>query len=169
MNIATKTGDAGYTQLYKGGRVPKDHLRIEMCGLIDEVSSFLGLAKSLCKAKKIKRLLSEIQHDLYLIAAEIATLSSKTTTLKKRVNAASSQKLDRYIVGQEKKTQPRQRGFVFAGETPLASIFDVCRSITRRLERRIVTAKRKKMITNRDILVYLNRLSDVLYLLARAS
>lgn len=168
MGIVTKTGDTGMTSLYGGKRVAKDHLRIELCGSIDELSSFLGLAKSLTKAEKRKLFLRNIQYDLYLIAAEIATPSAKVTALKKRLDPASLKKLDVYIARQEKK-KPLPRDFVFAGESPLASIFDVCRSITRRLERRAVSGLRKKMFKNKSILVYLNRLSDALYLLARAA
>jgi len=169
MSIATKSGDSGMTSLYGGRRVAKDNLRIEMCGLVDEVSSFLGLAKSLSKSKKKKFFIRDIQRDLYLIAAEVATPLSKVSALKEPIKVGSLKKLDSYIVYQEKKIACRQSCFVLTGENPLSSIFDICRSITRRLERRAVTALRKKMIKNKTILVYLNRLSDALYLLARAS
>jgi cob(I)alamin adenosyltransferase len=169
MSIVTKTGDKGMTSLYGGKRVAKDHLRIELCGQVDELSSFLGLAKALSRAKKVKDFIRAIQQDLYLIAAEIATPASKAAILKKRINAGSLEKLDAYIAYQEKKLGFKQRSFVFAGENLVSSVYDICRVLARHLERGVVAAARKKMLKNKNILVYLNRLSDALYLLARSA
>lgn len=167
MSIATKTGDKGMTSLYGGRRVAKDHPRIELCGQIDELSSFLGLAKALSKRKKLKIFIETIQEDLYLMAAEAATPASRVGILKQRISAASFEKLDAYIADQEKNSSFLRRGFVFAGENVVSSVYDLCRVLARRLERSCVSAARKKTLKNKKILVYLNRLSDVLYILAR--
>ncbi len=166
MNLKSKQGDRGMTSLYGGKRVSKDHLRIEICGTIDELSSFLGLAKSLVKKKKIKDFLEDIQKDLVVIASEVAATPKKLKSLKKRLDSQVIARFEKDLaVCQEQKVI--LKSFYLPGKNVDASVFDVARSISRRLERRTVSAKRKGMIKNKHFITYLNRLSHALFVLGR--
>jgi cob(I)alamin adenosyltransferase len=165
MGIVTKGGDKGKTSLYRGGRVSKDHIRMETIGSLDEVSSYLGVSKSILKSKKKKKIIESIQKDIFLINAEIATASG---ALKKRIGNSQVSRLEDEIIELEAKLAPKLKGFSLSGKTKTSSNIDLARTITRRVERRAVTLQRKKILKNEDILVYLNRLSDLLYLLARS-
>ncbi|MCK4519596.1 MAG: cob(I)yrinic acid a,c-diamide adenosyltransferase [Candidatus Omnitrophica bacterium] len=167
MSIVTKKGDRGKTHLYQGPRVSKDHIRIESCGTLDELSSYLGLSKSMIKNKQIKKIIEKIQKDLFILCAEIATEAKSLNKLKERIDNSFVECLDGIIKGLEDKKSLRVRYFQVSGENPVSSTLDICRTIARRAERRVITLKRKKFLSNRHILIYLNRLSDFLYLLAR--
>jgi len=169
MSIVTRTGDNGTTSLYHGGRVSKDDMRIETCGALDEVSSFLGMAKSLLRDRKTKSVINCIQEELIVLCSEVATPSTASRKLKKKINSSSVSALEKVIYSLENKRNMRIRSFCLQGANHVSSALDVARAITRRAERRCVTMSRKKMLKNRDIVVYLNRLSDLLYLLARSN
>jgi cob(I)alamin adenosyltransferase len=165
MSIVTKRGDKGKTDLYWGGRVSKDHARIEANGTLDELSSFLGLLKCMVGSKKTKLLCARFQNDLLLIGAEVATKTNFLHKLKKRITAKEVKRLEEHIAYFEKET--RFRSFSLAGENLIANGFDLARVLARKLERNAVTLTKKSFLNNPDILVYLNRLSDLLYLLSR--
>lgn len=165
MSIVTKRGDRGKTSLYKGARVSKDHIRVEAVGSLDEVSSYLGISKSLIKSKKKKKIIESIQKDLFIVNSEIATPSK---SLKKRISYSQVSRLEQEIIDLEGKLTPKLKGFSLAGKNKVSSNLDLARTITRRAERRAVTLARKKKLKNENILVYLNRLSDLLYLLAKS-
>jgi len=169
MGIVTKKGDKGKTSLYQGKPVSKDHIRIEVCGTIDELSSYLGLAKSMIKNRKIGGIVESIQKDLFILCAEIVTEAKALGKLKKRIDSSFIDCLDKAILGLENKKGLGVRCFQLPGASPVSSVLDISRTIARRAERRIVTLVRKKLLSNKNILVYLNRLSDLLYLLARLS
>ena len=169
MGIATKKGDNGKTSLYQGKRVSKDHIRIEACGVLDELSSCLGLAKSMVKDKKIIGVIESIQRDLFVLCTEIVTESKALNKLKKRIDSSFIDCLDKVILDLEGKKGLKVRCFQLSGASPVSSILDLSRTIARKLERRVVTLNRKKLLSNKYILVYLNRLSDLLFLLARLS
>ncbi|MFA5039139.1 MAG: cob(I)yrinic acid a,c-diamide adenosyltransferase [Candidatus Omnitrophota bacterium] len=168
MSIVTKKGDGGKTSLFFGGIVPKDHPRVELCGTLDELSSFLGISKSLIKDPGIKECLEAVQKDLLVIGAEVATAVKFVKILKKRIDEKNTKRLEDCICGLE---AGRKRTFCFSvpGKTLVASCLDVARTIARRAERRAVSLAKRKLLKNREILAYLNRLSDLLYLLARKS
>ena len=167
MSIMTKTGDGGMTSLYCGGRVAKDNIRIEACGTLDEVSSFLGLAKSVAKDKKTRRIVCSVQKELVTLNAEIATTISSAKKLKNRIAKDSVCALEKEILCLEKSQAIKLRSFCIPGENMASSTLDIARAITRRAERRCFTMIKKSMITNGNITTYLNRLSDLLWLLAR--
>lgn len=167
MGITTKMGDKGETSLYGGGIVSKDHIIIETCGSLDELSSFLGLAKGLLKDKQAKSIIVSIQHDLFIVGAEVSCKAGLASKLKKRIGPGHVADLDKVISGFEKKNKLRN-SFCLPGENSVSAILDVSRAITRRAERMVVTMKKKELLNNWHILIYLNRLSDLLYLLARA-
>lgn len=169
MGIVTKKGDKGKTSLYFGGRVPKDHPRVELCGALDELSSFLGVAKSLLKDKESRAWIEDAQKDLVMIAAEAATAPRFLGRLKKRTQKKDAERLEHQIASLEARSHKKIFCFSIPGQCLVSSCLDVSRTIARRAERRAVSLLKKKQFKNRDILVYLNRLSDLLYLLARKS
>jgi len=169
MSIVTKKGDKGKTSLYQGKSVSKDHMRMEACGVLDELSSYLGLAKSMIKGKRIKGIVESIQKDLFILGSEVVTEVKSLKKLKKRIDSSFISCLDKFILDLESKKGLKIRSFQLPGVNPVSSVLDISRTITRKLERRIVSLGRKKLLSNKTILVYLNRLSDLLYLLARAS
>ncbi len=168
MSITTKTGDKGKTSLYQGGRVSKDNLRVELCGGVDELCSYLGLAKSLLKPKKVKNIIESIQKDLFIIGSEIASETKFLKKLKNKINKADVNRLEKIIKELEAKNKVRSRCFYLPGQNAVSAALDISRTITRRIERRITTSLRKKIIKNNYILIYLNRASDLLFLLARS-
>ncbi len=169
MGIVTKKGDKGKTSLYQGKPVSKDHIRMEACGTIDELSSYLGLAKSMIKNRKIGGIIESIQKDLFILGTEIVTEGLALKKLKKRIDSSFIDCLDKAILDLEEKKGLKVRCFQLPGASSVSSVLDISRTITRRAERRVTTLGRKKLLSNKCILVYLNRLSDLLFLLARLS
>jgi cob(I)alamin adenosyltransferase len=167
MSITTKQGDNGTTSLYGGARVWKDDIRIEICGLIDEICSFLGLAKSALKNKELKKNIHRTQHDLFVVCSEIATPADKRRRLKKIITASAIRRTEQSIRMFEHAHIKKMKGFCTPGSNFVAGLFDVCRSLTRTVERRMVTLARKRLLTNNELPVYMNRLSDLLYIIAR--
>jgi cob(I)alamin adenosyltransferase len=168
MSVVTKKGDRGKTTLCCGKIVSKDDARVEACGALDELCSFLGMSRSIIAGSKFKKILEEIQRDLFVIGPEIAVTSQRyAKQLKKRIDATYVKKLERAISQIEGKDIFEGRGFYLPGEDRVSTSLDVARTVARRAERRIVALKNKGLLRNRYILIYLNRLSDLLYLAAR--
>lgn len=167
MAITTKTGDKGRTALYLGGRVSKDHIRIEFYGTLDELCSYLGLAKAQLKKKKARDILESLQRDLFVIGAELATKTSCLKKLERKIGRSDIAGLDDHIAGYEKHRSHRECCFCLPGENVTSATIDVARTIARRAERTVVTLKSRGILQNMHILTYLNRLSDLLYLMAR--
>jgi cob(I)alamin adenosyltransferase len=167
VGIVTKSGDKGKTSLYCGALVRKDDIRVEICGSLDEVSSFLGMAKSLAKDERTKSVTDRVQKGLIILSSEIATTAAAKDRLKKKIDKNSICVLEKEIDCLENRCNIKIKTFCIQGENPVSSALDIARSITRRAERRCVTMTEENMLKNRNIIVYLNRLSDLLYLLAR--
>lgn len=167
MSVTTKTGDKGITSLYWGGRTPKDDLRVQAYGGLDELCSFLGLSRSLIKNRKNKQLLESIQRELFILGAEIATKNKFLPKLGKRINKTHIIKLEKEIEAIERKNVFEECCFYLPGENLISAALDVSRTVARRVERQVVSLNRKKLLKNPSLLIYLNRLSDLLYLLAR--
>jgi len=167
MSITTKAGDNGKTFLSFGGRVFKDDLRVEACGTLDELCSFMGLAKSLIYDKNTKKIIEDVQRDLFIIGAEAVTLPKYLEKLGKRIDGSFVLKLENLIRQWESKKKFKAHCFYLPGENKASSCFDVSRTIARRAERMLVGLKRKKILKNNYMVIYLNRLSDLLYLFAR--
>ena len=168
MSITTKKGDGGRTSLLSGERVKKDDLRIEICGTLDELSSYLGVAKSLSNKKENKGLINKIQSDLIVIGSEVAACPSSVHRLRKTITKKDIRTLEAIIEKLEKRFKSKECAFVIPGKDTLSAALHVARTIARKLERRIVTLKRKNIIKNDCLLIYLNRLSDLLYLMTRS-
>jgi ATP:cob(I)alamin adenosyltransferase len=162
-SIVTKTGDNCKTSLLGGKRVHKDNIRIELGGQLDELSSFLGLIKSMVKQKETKVFIESIQKDIFVMGSEVANPGKSKTN--KKITSDNIKKIE--ILIDKLQIVKAQTCFVVTGLNPLSSVIDITRSIARRVERCATGAKRKKILTNKSIFIYLNRLSDVLFLLAR--
>ena len=167
MGIVTKKGDKGRTSLYGGLRVFKDDIIIEACGCLDELVSYIGLSKSLIKGKNIKGALEEIQKELFIIGSEISAGSKLAKNLKTIIDKSYINRLDDEIKEFESEKVFDKKSFCLSGKFSSSSLLDVSRTIARKLERRVIALKRKKLLNNQNVLVYLNRLSDYLFLLAR--
>ncbi len=168
MGITTKIGDKGFTSLLFGSCDSKDSLRMESCGALDELCSFLGLAKSLTKDKKAKAAIDNIQKDLFIIGAELATEGAYSHKLRQKINSNDITRLESLIKALEKRYIAKMRYFILPGENTLSAVLDITRTVARKAERRAVALKRSGVIKNTLIIVYLNRLSDLLFLIARS-
>jgi ATP:cob(I)alamin adenosyltransferase len=166
MPISTRKGDKGFTGLLGGGRVPKYHLRPEAYGTVDELNSFLGMARATSKDGKVRKILFHIQNHLFIVGSELALSGEDRDLLKGETSQKEVDWLSRLSADFEAFLKP-EPGFIIYGELPISSILDVACAVSRRAERRVARMKSKKMLCNLKILEYLNRLSDVLYLLAR--
>jgi cob(I)alamin adenosyltransferase len=166
MPISTKKGDRGFTGLLGGRRVPKYHLKPETYGTLDELNSFLGMARATSRDQKVRKILFHIQNHLFIIGSELALSGEDRNLLKGDITQREVDWLSRLSIDLETSLKP-EPGFVIYGETQISSILDVARAVSRRVERLAAKMKSKKMLRNLKILEYLNRLSDVLYLLGR--
>jgi cob(I)alamin adenosyltransferase len=158
-------GDDGSTGLLGGGRARKDDPRIEAYGTVDEASSAIGLAKSLSTHARVRAICEELQRGLYALGAELATnpdskASFATTT------AAGVDRLEEFTAELEKAV-PMPEGFILPGSTPASGALDLARAITRRAERRCLTLEREGGFDNPQVRRWLNRLSLLLFVLAR--
>lgn len=167
MKIYTKTGDKGETGLLGGERVSKSSLRIEAYGTIDELNSFIGLAINEVIDKSIKKLLTKIQNQLFIVGSDLAApKSKKTPKLKiKRTPKKFYRDLEKAIDFYEGKLEPL-RNFILPGGSKAGSLLHICRTITRRAERRVVALNDAVKVGD-NIIIFLNRLSDLFFVLAR--
>jgi cob(I)alamin adenosyltransferase len=166
VKIYTKTGDLGETSLLGGARVPKDHLRVAAYGDVDETNAALGAVRALA-LPPLETLLLAIQKDLFAIGAQLADPTHKVASkrAKAAVTAAHVRRLEKAIDAREAKLPPL-RCFVLPGGAPAAAFLHQARTVCRRAERSVVTLAREADVDPR-IIVYLNRLSDLLFVLAR--
>lgn len=167
MSITTCFGDGGETRLFSGETVSKASARPEAYGDLDELVSQLGVARSLLPeddgtAREILRL----QDELFVAGAELATTADALARLRRRVDAALVADLDARRLRVEQSLPPAT-GFILPGGTPAAAHLDLARALARRLERRVVALHDRGEIANPHLLVWVNRLSDHLWLLAR--
>ena len=169
-SIVTKTGDRGQTGLLYGGRVSKTDVRTEAYGAVDETISALGLARALTRVKARRVSILRVQRELFTVGAELATDASEYDTLRKHflvVTEAMTRQLEGEIDRLEAAV-PLADAFVIPGGTSAAAALDVARTVCRRAERRIVAVQEAGMLPNGEVLRYVNRLSDLLFMLARA-
>ena len=169
MSITTKGGDTGETGLLYGGRVAKDDAHTEAYGALDEAISALGLARALeADAQRAERLLA-LQRELFVVGAELATGRGFRPDLERHfavVTPAMVDALHAEITALEAAV-PLPAGFVVPGGTPVGAALDMARTLVRRAERRAVSLQRGGDLENPEVLRYLNRCSDLLFMLAR--
>ena len=159
------TGDDGSTGLLGGGRAPKDDPRIEAFGTVDEASSALGLARSLTPHARVRSMCEELQRGLYAVGAELGT-NPKAEKSFVKTGAAEIMRLEELITELEMAVRMPE-GFILPGATPASGALDLARAITRRAERRCLTLERAGGLENPDVRRWLNRLSLLLFVLAR--
>lgn len=164
MKIYTKTGDSGETGLYGGQRVPKDNRRVETYGTVDELNAVLGLAATQIADSEILSILLRLQNELFEVGADIATPLERTDRIP-RVRQDQIELLEAEIDRFEEELEPLTN-FILQGGTPGASYLHVARAVCRRAERHLVTLEREETL-NPEVLQYLNRLSDHLFVVAR--
>ena len=172
MKIYTKTGDKGTTALYGGSRVSKHHLRIESYGTVDELNSYVGLIRDKNTDVNLKANLSKIQSDLFILGAMLATPPEKETLKNGKERLNINKITDESIEFLENQIDfmntslPQMTHFILPGGHETVSFCHIARCVCRRAERLTVALNEEEEISN-TILMYLNRLSDYLFVLAR--
>jgi len=166
MKIYTRTGDAGETGLFGGARVEKDDARVEAYGTVDELNSCIGVARALGVSAQTDASLLRIQGDLFTVGGELSCLPGKEEKLRMTlVGQADIERLEGWIDGSEAPLEQLEN-FVLPGGSPSAAELHRARTVCRRAERRTLTAGRASPI-RAEVVIYLNRLSDLLFVLAR--
>lgn len=165
MKIYTRTGDDGSTSLFAGGRVGKDDARVEAYGTVDELNSVLGIVRAFSKNDEVSEIIIEIQNLLFTLGADLATPLDVENVKIKRISKENVDNIERLIDKIDEKLEPL-RSFILPGGTLVASFLHLARSVCRRAERKIVYLSRKEKI-NPEIIPFVNRLSDLLFVLAR--
>jgi cob(I)alamin adenosyltransferase len=163
----TRTGDRGETGLFSGERVPKDSLRVEAYGTVDELSAWIGYTRSLIEVDEINAILERIQEDLFLVGVELATRQKRSSRQKAKVEVTQAMvdHLEEEIDKLDAELPPLST-FIVPDGTPAAAALHVARTIARRAERRTVTLINSEKL-NPVLVQYLNRSSSLLFVLAR--
>lgn len=162
MSITTKTGDSGQTSLYSGEMIWKDDLRVQAYGALDELDAWLGDARHLISDSRVLSILEDVQNMLYRVMGELATTGGEyphpVTVEEVEAMEALIEKLE--------AANPIE-GFVVPGSLPSSARLDICRAVARRAERQVVALARVEPVAE-PLRQYVNRLSDLLYILARS-
>ena len=169
-SIVTKGGDKGETGLLYGGRVRKTDPRTEAYGAVDEAISALGLARAMSNDRGRREILERVQAELFTVGAELATDAAEYEKLRKHflvVTTDYTERLEKEIADLEERVA-LPLAFVIPGGTAPSAALDVARSVLRRAERRVVALSDSGSLQNPELLRYLNRLSDLVFMLARA-
>jgi cob(I)alamin adenosyltransferase len=170
MSIATKTGDDGTTALMYGRRVPKTHPRVEACGAVDELNAAVGLARATAEHDFVRGNLLAIQKDLIVLMGEVSVATEDLPRYTKDgyslITPEMTAKLD-VLVREIEAQNISFKGWATPGATPPSAALDLARTICRRAERRVCGLKESGELRNAEIVIYLNRLSDLLWLFAR--
>ena len=167
--LYTKYGDQGDTSLLYGGRVSKANLHCEAYGATDEVCSALGLARALSQDGLVKEILKERERELFAVGAELATDPEKYDAFKRHFTPVSpemSARLEGLIDDLQGKVS-LPRSFILPGASAASAAVDLARTSVRRAEREVVRLKEANRLANQEILRYLNRLGDLLFIVAR--
>jgi cob(I)alamin adenosyltransferase len=168
MKIYTKTGDSGSTGLFGGGRVPKDHPRVAAYGDVDELNSCIGVARATAPVQFFDAVLESIQRDLFAIGGHLATpdpAKVERALEKAELSGARVEAFERLMDDADRELPPL-RAFVLPAGTPKAAALHLARTICRRAERSAVHLSHESEVPALFV-VYLNRLSDLLFTLAR--
>ncbi|HEX8100057.1 MAG TPA: cob(I)yrinic acid a,c-diamide adenosyltransferase [Actinomycetota bacterium] len=169
MRIYTKTGDDGTTGLLYGGRISKADAATEAYGTVDEAVAALGVARAHAHDDDVKSLILKLQRDLFVVGADLATNPEHRERLQRGVSlvdAAMVQDLESKI-DELVARHPLPREFIVPGANPVSAALDVARSTVRRAERRSVEMRDAGRTVSGDALKFLNRLSDLLFVIAR--
>jgi cob(I)alamin adenosyltransferase len=164
--VTTKTGDEGYTDLLGSRRVPKYHRRPEAFGTVDEATSALGLARAQAEHPEVKEMILGLQKDLYTLMAELATPPENYEKVDFKIRAEDVQRIERLSEELKEQVSIGNR-FVIPGDTVPGACLDLARAVIRRAERQVARLYHDGDVTNPEALRYLNRLSDLVFVLAR--
>jgi len=164
MKAFNKSGDVIHTFLFGGETIAKDALIVDAYGTIDELNTFIGLARAKIEDKDITDILADVQETLLNVGSDLATPLDKPVPVE-RIGKDKFNQLEKIMEKYEKEMKPINR-FVIPGGSEQSALLHVARSVARRAERRLVTVKKERQI-NDNILIYINRLSDLLFVLAR--
>lgn len=167
VKIYTRTGDDGTTGLYGGSRVPKTAPRVEAYGTIDETSAAIGMARAAGVPSDVDAVLAQVQDDLFTLGAELACAPGKADKLLKMrlIERADADRLEKAIDSAEEGL-PKLRSFILPGGAPGAAALHLARCVARRAERCVLLLEGDDA-PRQEVVVYLNRLSDLLFVLAR--
>ncbi len=172
MSIITKTGDQGTTSLMYNRRVSKCDPRMEACGAVDELSAALGLARCACQQPRVTEAILAVQNDLIALMGELATSAEDLSRYERdgypRVRPELTCRLE-MAANETSAGMGPFRGWALPGNNPAAAALDFARAVCRRAERSIVGLSEQGLLQNAEVLKYLNRLSDLLWLLARST
>ena len=163
VKIYTKTGDDGTTGIQNGTRISKSDSRIQAYGMVDEINSCLGVILSKIDEKDLKNLITKIQNDLFVVGSDLSNPNLKNT--QNRVNDEMIMTLEENIDKLENNLSPITN-FILPGGHEIAALIHVSRSITRRAETFVISLSEKEKISA-NCMIYLNRLSDLLFVIAR--
>jgi cob(I)alamin adenosyltransferase len=168
VRIYTKTGDTGETSLFDGTRVSKADPRVAAYGDVDELNAWLGFARAQRPGNVIDEVLERTQRDLFALGAMLADPAHKIASRveKASIGAADVERLERAIDSLEQGLPPLRR-FILAGGSPAGAVLHLCRAACRRAERGVVSLGSDAV--DPLVVIYLNRLSDLLFVLARAA
>ena len=169
MHIYTRSGDDGTTGLLFGGRVPKTHPRCEAYGEADLAVSAMGLARALSSDRRVKEIILLAQREMFTVESELATDEGSYHLFTDTFHAISAENvanLERLIDGLREEVELPPK-FIIPGASPASSALDLARTALRGVERRMVALDEQGMISNPELLRYVNRLSDLLFILAR--
>ncbi|HIH42634.1 TPA: cob(I)yrinic acid a,c-diamide adenosyltransferase [Candidatus Woesearchaeota archaeon] len=166
MKIYTKTGDKGETSFTCGERVKKNDCRIEAYGTLDELNAVIGTTIAFSQHAFINDVLNQVQHDIFTMCAELAAY---TNTIKPeripQIKAKHVEDIEK-IIDKVEAALPKQKSFILPGGTQLGALLHLCRTVTRRAERTIITLS-EKIELNPELLMYINRISDMFHVLSR--
>lgn len=166
MKIYTKTGDKGTTSLVGGTRVSKTHIRLEAYGTVDELNSNLGLLVTYLSDERERNFLQQVQHKLFAVGSHLATDQEKTTLREASIiTPALVEAIEREIDYMDTLLSPLS-SFILPGGSRGAAVCHICRTVCRRAERRILALAEQVEISS-ELLAYINRLSDYLFVLSR--
>jgi cob(I)alamin adenosyltransferase len=167
--IYTKTGDDGTTGLLYGGRISKDDLLTEAYGTTDEAVAALGLARSLSPDESIQTQLLALQRELFVVGADLATDPASRDRLEPGISLVTTAMVEALegVIDELVEARPLPQVFIVPGANPASAAIDLARSIVRRAERKVVALERSDRVVNPEVRRYLNRLSDLLFVLAR--
>jgi cob(I)alamin adenosyltransferase len=168
VKIYTRTGDGGETALFGAGRVAKDHPRVRAMGEVDELNAAIGWSVTLVGVEKSRERLQSLQHELFAIGAELATPPPEPGRVRPAtpdIDARATERMERWI-DEVAAELPELRAFVLPGGTKGAAALHLARTVCRRAERAVVGLAEADAVRD-QILAYLNRLSDLLFTLAR--
>src|SRR5215216_3136548 len=167
FKIYTKTGDKGSTSLIGGTKVPKNDLRIETYGTVDELNSWIGLLNDQLNDEVFRTELKEIQDRLFTIGSSLATDAEKDSKMKlPDLHTADIELLEKKIDLMTEQL-PVMKSFILPGGHPTVSSIHISRCVCRRAERLVVSMQQHELFVDQKIIQYLNRLSDYLFTLAR--